>query len=317
MMIENIIKKKYYFFNNSIKKSDRVMTIDQLLVLQAIVQSGSFKAAADVLHKTQPALSASIKKLEEEIGFSLFNRDLYRPVLTVQGEYYYQKALRVLNEVNELNDMVRCYSHKEEPEISIAIDGISPLPVILRWLKEFGESHPHTKLNLSFEVLTGTEAKVIRRESVFGITHFLNHPEKMERVPVCDVRMMPLISAELWEKEGISSEKDLQKIDQLVVGDSNPEGNVSFGLLESGRKWRVKEGQLKTHLIFAGLGWGHLPEHEIRNKIDNGELKVLEFENIKPKNLEINLIRLKDDPLGPVSSALWDFLKLRYERSKA
>lgn len=69
------------------------MTLEQLIVLKAVVQSGSFKAAAEVLHKTQPALSVSIKKLEEELGFELFRRDLYRPILTVQGEYYYQKGI--------------------------------------------------------------------------------------------------------------------------------------------------------------------------------------------------------------------------------
>lgn len=43
------------------------MTFDQVLVFHKIVEAGSFKAAAAELHKTQPAISFAIKKLEEEM----------------------------------------------------------------------------------------------------------------------------------------------------------------------------------------------------------------------------------------------------------
>lgn len=293
------------------------MTLDQLIVLKAVVQSGSFKAAAEVLHKTQPALSVAIKKLEEEIGFELFRRDLYRPILTIQGEYYYQKVLQVLSEVGELEDLARSFSKLEEPEITIAIDGVSPLPLILGWLKEFGELHPNTKLNLSFEVLSGTAANVLSKKAVFGMTHFLLGPDRLDKVPVCRVKMVPLMSKKLYETEKVKNEKDLRRIDQLVLSDSNPDADVNFGLIEAGKKWRVKDAQLKTHLILAGLGWGHLPEHDIKEKIESGELVVLDFKTTHPKELEISLIKLKDNKLGPVASSLWSFLKERYKLLKA
>ena len=45
------------------------MTLEQLKILSQIVKHGSLKAAATALHKTQPALSIAIKKLEEELVF--------------------------------------------------------------------------------------------------------------------------------------------------------------------------------------------------------------------------------------------------------
>lgn len=47
------------------------MTIDQLETLEMIVEKGSFKAAAEALHKTQPSLSVAIKKLEDEFDLKL------------------------------------------------------------------------------------------------------------------------------------------------------------------------------------------------------------------------------------------------------
>ncbi|MBC7465978.1 MAG: LysR family transcriptional regulator [Bdellovibrio sp.] len=73
------------------------MTFDQLETLEMIVEKGSFKAAADHLHKTQPSLSVAIKKLEEEFDLKLFNRDQYRPKLTAEGIVFYNWAKQTLN----------------------------------------------------------------------------------------------------------------------------------------------------------------------------------------------------------------------------
>jgi DNA-binding transcriptional LysR family regulator len=56
------------------------------------VESGSFKAAAAKLHKTQPALSVAIRKLEDEFQLSLFDRSEYRPKLTAQGRVFHEQA---------------------------------------------------------------------------------------------------------------------------------------------------------------------------------------------------------------------------------
>ena len=65
------------------------MTYDQVLVFHKIVQLGSFKSAADALSKTQPAISLTIKKLEEELEVNLFDRGGYRPGV-MQSSYVRQ-----------------------------------------------------------------------------------------------------------------------------------------------------------------------------------------------------------------------------------
>ena len=72
------------------------MTFEQILTLEAILQSGSFKSAADKLHKSQPSISMAIKKLEEEFGVLLFSREEYRPQLTAEGKLFFERAIKVL-----------------------------------------------------------------------------------------------------------------------------------------------------------------------------------------------------------------------------
>ena len=49
------------------------MTLDQIKVLSAIAQTGSFRDAAELLHRIQPNLSVVTRNLEKEFGFELFD----------------------------------------------------------------------------------------------------------------------------------------------------------------------------------------------------------------------------------------------------
>ena len=80
------------------------MTLDQLKILQQIVHTGSLRAAARKLHRTQPTLSVAMKKLEEELELDLFSRDQYRLTLTSAGESVYQKATAILSQADNLHN---------------------------------------------------------------------------------------------------------------------------------------------------------------------------------------------------------------------
>lgn len=283
------------------------MTFEQLLVFHKIVQAGSFKAAADELHKTQPAISFSIKKLEEEMEVELFDRSAYRPTLTDHGRLFYERSQKILEGMAELESMSKSFQQKQEPEIGISIDGVCLKPDLLKLLKTFSDQHPFTKLNLSFDILSEAERKVLAREAQFGITHFVSERSTLEMVPITKVTMVPVMNRELYKEKKVKSQKDLMNIDQIVIGDKNPKG-ASFGILEDGKKWRMSDSNFKQDIIMAGLGWGHLSLHTIEREIKEKKVVILDFEDIHPRDLEIYLIRLKKHPLGPVAKKLWDEL---------
>lgn len=284
------------------------MTFDQVLVFHRIIQAGSFKAAAAELHKTQPAISLAIKKLEEEMEVELFDRSGYRPELTAYGKAFFERSLKVLQGMNELEGLSQSFRREEEPEIVIAVDGISPLPKLLHLFKSFGKRFPHTKLNLGFDILSGSESKVLEREAQIGITHFVSDHSSLEVMPFTAVKMIPVMSRELFKEKKVSSQSDLAEIDQIVLGDKRGSKGVSFGLLDQGKKWRINDNNFKREIIMAGLGWGHLPEHVIDKEIKEKKLVVLDFEDIHPRVLDINLIRHKKHHLGVVAKIFWDEL---------
>jgi DNA-binding transcriptional LysR family regulator len=73
------------------------MKLNQLVILDAIVQSASLSGAAQKLHKTQPALTLAIKNLESQIGFELLDRTKYRLQLTEKGRIFHREAQQLLH----------------------------------------------------------------------------------------------------------------------------------------------------------------------------------------------------------------------------
>lgn len=78
------------------------MTLVQLKHLIELASNGSFSRSAIKLHLTQPALSRSIKALEEELGKSLFDRIGRKNELTAFGTHIVQRARVLVDEANEL-----------------------------------------------------------------------------------------------------------------------------------------------------------------------------------------------------------------------
>ena len=78
------------------------MTLVQLRHLIELATNGSFSRSAIKLHLTQPALSRSIKALEDELGQPLFDRIGRKNELTVFGSHIVQRARVLVDEANEL-----------------------------------------------------------------------------------------------------------------------------------------------------------------------------------------------------------------------
>lgn len=78
------------------------MTLTELQYIVAVAQERHFGRAAERIFVTQPALSLAIKKLEEELGTTIFERRRNRIELTSLGEQIVHQAQRVLEEADQI-----------------------------------------------------------------------------------------------------------------------------------------------------------------------------------------------------------------------
>jgi len=285
------------------------MTYDQLVTLESIIKHGSFKAASQHLFKSQPSLSMAIKKLEEEFGIKIFNRDNYRPTLTEEGQAFYSKTLPALEKFNELNLFAKELGAGVEAEIKISLDAICPLGKISTIFKHFMEPHITTSLSLNVDMLDELHRKLVDQEIDFAIgVQFSEHPD-LESLPILYTSMVPVISSEFYQKTAATL-NDLKQYPQIIVKSSpNASQRKIFGAAKDMKQWFTTDMSMKEKLILNGLGWGRLPMHQIQDSLDSGKLKILEVsEDIKSIPVEISLIRNRKKVQGPNTKRLWDFL---------
>src|SRR6266849_8096246 len=137
-------------------------SIDQLLALLAVVEAGSFTAAAKRLGRATSAISYAIDTLEGQLGLSLFDRGTTRkPKLTQQGEVVVSEARAVAQSVETLRARVRGLLDEFEPEVSLAIDSMLPGDRLTTLLREFHTQFPTVPVRLVVETLGGVE-RVVR-----------------------------------------------------------------------------------------------------------------------------------------------------------
>lgn len=133
--------------------------IDTLLLKSfiAVAETGSFSRAADTVGRTQSAVSLQIKKLEDGLKCSLFDRSNRQVALTEQGEIFLGYARRMVELQWE------AYSRLNEPEVKGEISLGTPEDFATHYLPEilanFTRHHPrvqlHVRCDLTLNLMSG------------------------------------------------------------------------------------------------------------------------------------------------------------------
>ena len=103
-----------------------MLELYQLVQLLAIAECGTISKAAEQLHLSQPALSRSMQKLEEELQVTLFDRQKNKITLNKNGRLAVEQARRVVEQAQNLVDQVRAFDRSQRT-ISIGCSGAKEL----------------------------------------------------------------------------------------------------------------------------------------------------------------------------------------------
>jgi len=283
------------------------VTIEQLRTLRAVALAGSFSAAARKLGRVQAAVSQSIDRLEAQLGLRLFDRSGRVPRLTQHGEAVALAAARVEGDVEALDELVASLKRGAETTLRIVVDVMFPTEALVAFAKQFGAAHPSVELLLFTEVLSAVTAHVRDKHSTWGIAVEDADMKDLDRRAIADVHLVPVAAPEhaLARREGPIDAAGLSDAVQIVLGEHRHEaarGSDDRGVF-SPRRWRVVDLATKHALIANGLGWGHMPEHVVRDDLRAGRLVALELEawGSAPIRRSLVLVRRRDVLMGPVA----------------
>jgi DNA-binding transcriptional LysR family regulator len=175
------------------------MDTQQLQAFVAIAECGSFSAAAERLHLTQPAVSKRLALLEEQLDAQVFDRIGRRIRLTAAGQLLLPRAKTVLNEVEAGYQAIAGLRGEVAGALSIATSHHIGLHYLPSHLRSFMKAFPAVRMDLHFLDSEQAQAEILRGR--FDLALVTLPPEQQHRVT----------SIQLWQDEL-----------RLVVGPQHP-----------------------------------------------------------------------------------------------
>lgn len=290
-------------------------SLDQLRMFVAVVDTGSFTAAARAVRRVQSAVSHAIAQIEQELGLALFDRAERRPKLTAAGHVVLEEARRVLRDVDRLRSRARLASEALEPEVSWAIDSLFPMSCVVEVCRLFQATFPTVALTVRTEALGGVAETVLSRLCQVGVTHPIGAThEALRATHLATVRMVPVAapSHPLAAVPPPVPTERLREHVQIVVTDRTERSRgVELGVLAT-RTWRVADLGTKLSFLREGLGWGNMPTHMIEEDLRAGTLVRLEPEEWqKETEVPLSLVLRHDVALGPAGTWLVEAVRSR------
>lgn len=234
------------------------------------VEENSFTKAAQKLYLTQPALSLSIQRLEEEIGTKLFKRTGKRLVLTKDGEFIYALGLQIIKLWEKIKDPKRKMTKGKTYSIGIFDNAALQLS---KYLQSNLSKDP-----LMFEITIDRTSDLVKGmiNGLFDICICVikedyKYPQGMSLVYKFSEELVP-VSSKIWKKKiseiplifynkGSATREYIDKI--FIKKDIKP--NV---LVESTSPTFMKE------LAIGGYGVSLLPKNFIQRELDNKKLFI-------------------------------------------
>jgi DNA-binding transcriptional LysR family regulator len=281
------------------------VTLDQLRAFVTVVEQGSFSAAARKLMRVQSAISTAMANLEAQLGVAIWDRTTKIAKLTDAGQAVLASARRVLAEVDGLRRLTAGMVGGLEASVSLCLDALFPLPALLDLCTGFAEAFPEVALRIDTQVMSAVSARVLSGEATLGVVSPLGLVPGLERRALAAIRLVPVVGKAhpLASLEGrIPSERFLEAV-QIVLSERSDKVDVGVAdqAVLSPRTWRVADLHTKHMMLCAGLGWGNLPEHLVRDDLAAGSLVAIRPEawGDEEHTLHLSAVYRSDTTFGP------------------
>jgi DNA-binding transcriptional LysR family regulator len=159
------------------------MQLQDLAVFEAVAAERSFSRAARRLHRTQPAVSQAVRRLEDELGERLFDRASRDGTLTEAGRLLREYAARLLGMAAEAEVAVRELQEVRKGRVVLGANEAA-VHSLLPYLGEFTRTHPGIVIDVRRVPSRQMAAAVLDRTVDFGVLTFQPSGRGIQALPL-------------------------------------------------------------------------------------------------------------------------------------
>mgnify|MGYP005836721971 CR=1 FL=1 len=290
-----------------------MLSLYKLEIFAAVIEEGSFSAAAKRLPMTQPAVSQHIQDLEVALGTQLFNRSRRGAVLTPAGETLYQYTQRILTLVSEAEAAVTTVQNLSGGQASLmATPGIS-VYLLPEWISLFRQHYPNLGITLTTGVTTEVAEQVATHSVDLGFVEGELDNIALGQVVLRDIDMVVVVpQGHPWSyRESVS----LAALDDEPFITRQPFSRTRIWLDRLFAQHNVRPqivGEFDNpeaikQAVMSGMGITILPDYAIRSEERAGLVKKLPVSD-KPLQRRVTMLYDTERALSPIARALVEVL---------
>jgi len=288
------------------------MKLRELHHFIAIVEHGNFSKAAANIYVSQPTLSKSIKKLEEDLQVHLFRRSTRNLQLTDAGQIVYQQALKINGLIDELAAKLDNLTHSPSGEIKIGIPPVIGTLFFPDIAANFGKLYP----NVTLQLIEHGAKKIERfidegsvdvglvvlptNQQLFEITPFIEEEFYLFTSPNHPLAQEEIVTVTQLKKEKFIVFNQDFALHKLIIHYCEQAG------FEPTIAYESSQWDLITELVRADLGITLLPK-SIHTKMVHGTTKMIPLQ--QPPMWKLGVITKKDRYQSFAVRALLQFLE--------
>lgn len=290
------------------------MDINQLEVLVTVAKERSFSRAADVLNRTQPAISQAIRRLEKEIGETLFDRSSKDGTLTFAGKVLLDHARQMLNLRHTAHVALREMRSLHRGKVTISANEHTVF-YLLPIIQEFQKRHPNIKIEVQRGVASRIPKQITGREVELGVISFTPKDDSLRSLTVfTDELVLVVAPSHRLGSETSVSIKDLGGESFIAHNAVSPYRQKVIEAFEKYKTTLNIEVELPSleaikRLVERGVGVALVPRLTAQSEIATGQLKALSVKEMKFER-KLNIVYRKNSVLSHAAEA---FLKIAKE----
>lgn len=269
------------------------MTIHHLIIFRTVCEEMGFTKAANKLYMTQPAVSHVIADLEKEAGTPLFERKGGRIALNGQGELLLQKAVRLLELYEDMEEGLK------DLESSAVLRVGSSITIANFWLpsivKVFQIECKETPLEIEVDSAVNTAARLFRGELDLAFIEGASYINGFENIPFSSYEVIPLCSPDYLKDIG-KKQEDFINIEEFASMKLllREKGSAIRDVLEGAflhrelaliPYWTSVNSQALVRAAESGLGIAVLPDILVEQEIKEGTLVKVSVKDLYLKNV--------------------------------
>ncbi len=297
------------------------LTLDQMRVLVTVAETGNFSAAARKLGRVQSAISQSVQTMERALQLELFDRSGKTPRLTDVGAAILEDARAVLARTHSLQARAHGMRDDLEPELTLAVDAVFPMPLLMHSLKALQAAFPALPATLYTESPGGARESLMSGAARLAIYPIFNdRPPEISAEFLARIALVPVAAADhpLARLDRPARREDLEAHVQLVLTGRNAFAQSLRGGVVSPQVWRFVDQTARLNFLLGGFGWCNMPLHMAQEHIAAGRLRRLAFDHGEPPiEFPLYMVSPRERPLGRAGRWLADDLRKRLKTCPA